>query len=173
MKKIISILLLVLSVSIFASGDHDDHDHGHEKAENINLETKKNDDRDDHDDHHHENEAKSGTNKAIQEVSIENGFKLSHEAQEVLRIKLSSISSTEFTITKSSLVSSKDKKGVYIYRNGFYKLHEAIVNETSKNHYNVKIKDYKFGDQVVTQGIELLRVSDIFSTDKSEYGHSH
>ena len=39
--------------------------------------------------------------------------------------------------------------------------------------YLVKVKGVDFGDQIVTNGVGLLRVTDVYSTDKSEYGHSH
>ena len=42
-----------------------------------------------------------------------------------------------------------------------------------KGKYLVKVKGVGFGDQVVTDGVGLLQVTDVYSTDKSEYGHGH
>jgi hypothetical protein len=43
----------------------------------------------------------------------------------------------------------------------------------SKGKYLVKVKGVDFGDQIVIDGVGLLRVTDVYSTDTSEYGHSH
>ena len=39
--------------------------------------------------------------------------------------------------------------------------------------YFVKVKGVVVGDQIVTGGVGLLRVTDVYSTDESEYGHGH
>ena len=42
-----------------------------------------------------------------------------------------------------------------------------------KDEFVVEVGEFKEGDQGVVSGVGLLRVSDIYSTDKSEYGHGH
>ena len=39
--------------------------------------------------------------------------------------------------------------------------------------YTFQVKGVDFGDQIVVDGLGLLRVTDVYSTDKSEYAHSH
>ena len=39
--------------------------------------------------------------------------------------------------------------------------------------FEVELFGFKPKDKLVTKGVKLLRVTDIYSTDKSEYGHSH
>ncbi|EQC46036.1 hypothetical protein [Bacteriovorax sp. Seq25_V] len=158
--------------------NHDDHDDNDEHDDHDKKGA--NDAHDDHDDHDkkgahddHEHEDKTGKNKAIQDVSEEKGFKLSNEAISSLKIELKTVTSKNIEISKSSLVQTKDKEGVYIYRNGYFKFHLIEAKEAHENKINIKIKNFQFGDQIVIKGIELLRVSDVFSTDKANYGHSH
>jgi hypothetical protein len=136
--------------------DHDDH------AEHS-----------DHDEHGHGGGKAIGKGKAITDVSEENGFKLSVEAISRLKLKLQTIDTDEFIIKKSTLVTSKGIKGLYRFRDGYFKFLNVKLNKQINKKYLVKVKGIEFGDQVVIRGVGLLRVADIFSTDKSEYGHAH
>lgn len=142
---------------------HDDHeerghsDHGEE---------------DGHGDHGDAGKA-VGEGKAIVAVDELKGFKLSPEAIKALELKLTTVSGDEFTIKKSTLVASKNLRGVYRFRGGFFKLLEVKIISEAKKTYKVKVKGVEFGDQIVTDGLGLLRISDVYSTDKSNYGHSH
>ena len=155
--------------------DHEDHkENDHSKHDNID-EHKGHDHakEDDHKGHDHGASKAIGKGKAIEVVDEKKGFKLSKEAIKTLKIKLQNVDGDEFEISKSTLVSSKSIKGVYRFRAGFFKLLSAkILNET-KTGYKVKVAGVEFGDQVVINGVGLLRVTDVYSTDKSEYGHSH
>ncbi len=146
--------------------DHDDHDgHDHSKAGH--------DDHDDHGGHDHGGGKAIGKGKAIEIVDEIKGFKLSKEAIKSLKLKLKTVDGDEFEIEKSTLVTSKNVKGLYRFRGGFFKfLPVKLVKETNGK-YLVKVKGVDFGDQIVTNGVGLLRVTDVYSTDKSEYGHSH
>ena len=142
--------------------EHKGHKHGDNSTE---VEHK------DHDDH---GGGKSiGTGKAIEVVDEKKGFKLSKEAIKTLSIKLQTIASDEFLIGKKALVVSKSKKGIYRFRGGFFKLLPVTSIKKVKGKYLVKVKGVGFGDQVVTDGVGLLQVTDVYSTDKSEYGHGH
>jgi len=63
---------------------------------------------------------KIGPGKAILEVDSKKGFKLSPEAFKTLEIKTKSISLAT-DIPQDAYVLVKDKKGVYILRNGFFR----------------------------------------------------
>jgi cobalamin biosynthesis protein CobT len=160
---------------------HDDHkDHDHDKHDDHDdhkgHDHGKNDDHkghDDHSGHDHGGSKAIGKGKAIVEVDEKKGFKLSREAIKTLKLRLQNVDGPTFKIDKKTLVTSKDNKGVYRYRSGFFKLLQAKIIKELKNGYMVEVKGVDFGDQIVIDGIALLKVTDIYSTDKSEYGHSH
>jgi hypothetical protein len=165
--------------------DHSGHDHG--SKERVKNKEEHKDEKHQHDDHKgekaEEGEHKDhddhgggksiGTGKAIEVVDEKKGFKLSKEAIKTLSIKLQTIASDEFLIGKKTLVVSKSKKGIYRFRGGFFKFLPVTSIKKVKGKYLVKVKGVGFGDQVVTDGVGLLQVTDVYSTDKSEYGHGH
>lgn len=196
--KIISMTILLITNLAFAEGDHDhsshkEHDHskteenhddqndhkGHDHSTHDNLDDhkghdhSKNDEHDDHKGHDHGASKAIGKGKAIEVVDEKKGFKLSKEAIKTLKLKLQNVDGDEFEISKSTLVSSKSIKGVYRFRTGFFKLLNARILIETKSGYKVKVAGVEFGDQIVINGVGLLRVTDVYSTDKSEYGHSH
>lgn len=151
-------------------GDHDDHKgHNHSKHDDHDDHSKHSD----HEGHDHGASKAIGKGKAIEVVDEKKGFKLSKEAIKTLKLKLQNVNGDEFEISKSTLVSSKSIKGVYRFRAGFFKLLSAKILKESKSGYKVKVAGVEFGDQIVINGVGLLRVTDVYSTDKSEYGHSH
>lgn len=163
-----------------AGESHDEHE-GHGHASESKLEDhddhSDHDDNGDHDDHSgHEGHGGSkaiGKNKAIVEVDESKGFKLSPEAIQSLKLQLSPANSSKIEIKKSTLVSSKNIKGIYRFRGGFFKLVPVKIISEKNGSYSVEATDITFGDQIVVNGLGLLRVADVYSTDKSEYGHSH
>lgn len=202
MEKLIITLIfsLFFATTPVAEEDHD-HDHsshsGHESLEGpMKAEVKKehdhehgdhggHDDHDDHDEeaghddhghghgHGHGGGKAIGAGKAIVEVDEEKGFKLSPEASKTLKIKLSKVVGSKFKISKSTLVTSKNIKGVYRLREGFFKLLPVKITKEVKGGYMVEVLGVKSTDQIVVSGVGLLRVTDVYSTDKSEYGHAH
>jgi hypothetical protein len=176
------------------TNDHSDHDHGdhtEHRAHEDNLDSKAHDheghsdhsahsdhkghteETGDHSGHDHGSSKAIGKSKAITEVDEEKGFKLSPEAIKTMKLKLTTVDGELFTIAKSTLVTSKNTKGIYRFRGGYFKFLKASSVKEVKGKYQVKVKEVSFGDQIVTNGLGLLRVSDIYSTDKSEYGHAH
>lgn len=167
--------------------ESDGHDHGKKHSDHDNI-----DDHKGHDDHNGKDSHKShddhkegedghdhgggkaiGKGKAIVDVDEKKGFKLSKEAIKTLKLKLSTVDGSTFKIGKNTLVASKNKKGVYRFRAGYFKFLPAKILKEEKNGYKVEVKGVDFGDQIVVDGVGLLRVTDVYSTDKSEYGHSH
>ncbi len=165
---------------------HDEHKHseGHDNIESssspVHVEHTDHDDHKeekghaDHGEHGEHGGGKAvGKGKAIEEVDENKGFKLSKEAIKTLKLKLQTVDGNEFSIDKTTLVSSKSTKGLYRFRGGFFKFMPVELLKESKGKYLVKVKGVDFGDQIVIDGVGLLRVTDVYSTDTSEYGHSH
>jgi len=185
-KNILTGLGLVFLLLSFSYGE-DDHknekghaDHKGEKGHVDHADHKGEKGHDDHADHKSEKghddhgSGKSiGKGKAIEEVSEIKGFKLSKEAIKTLNLKLKNVEGATFKITKSTLVTSKNKKGVYRFRSGYFKFMPAKIIKNVKDEFLVEVIGVGFGDQIVTNGVGLLRVTDIYSTDKSAYGHAH
>jgi hypothetical protein len=158
--------------------DHDKHGHkGHKEDDGHGHEKHKKDDGHDHgahDDHSGHGGGKAiGKGKAIVEVDEKKGFRLSKEAIKTLKLKLTTVDGSSFKISKKTLVASKNKKGIYRFRAGYFKFLSAKIIKELSDGYNVEVKGVDFGDQIVVDGVGLLRVTDVYSTDKSEYGHSH
>jgi hypothetical protein len=191
-KLLMLVLVFVLGYNNgFASGDHkkhsknsghdhkkhsDDDGHDHKKhLEDDGHNHSKHQKDEKHSDHDHEHGGGKaiGEKKAIIQVDENKGFKLSKEAIKTLKLKLKTVDGDEFKISKSTLVASKNTKGVYRFRGGFFKLLPAKILKKTNKEYKVKVSGVEFGDQIVVNGVGLLRVSDVYSTDKSEYGHSH
>ncbi|MAF91137.1 MAG: hypothetical protein CL674_07665 [Bdellovibrionaceae bacterium] len=155
--------------------DHDDHGHkGHSEDDGHDHDEHKEEDGHDHGSHEGHGGGKAiGKGKAIEEVDEKKGFKLSKEAIKTLKLKLNTVDGSSFKISKKTLVASKNKKGVYRFRAGFFKFMPAKITKELSDGYQVEVKGVDFGDQIVVNGVGLLRLTDVYSTDKSEYGHSH
>ena len=152
---------------------HDDHSENDDHAHDKQNEAEKHD-HGSHDEHDGHGSGKAiGKGKAIEEIKEEKGFRLSKEAIKTLKLKLDTVDGASFKISKKTLVASKNTKGVYRFRAGFFKLLPAEITKELPDGYIVEVKGVDFGDQIVVDGVGLLRVTDVYSTDKSEYGHSH
>lgn len=163
---------------------HDDHDHGKENDKHDDhghgTEEGKHDDHG-HDDHGHGDEeghahgsSKAvGEGKAIKELDEEKGISFSKEAMANLKIELKTLTKDSITIPKVSLVYSRVQKAIYVLRDGYFKMVEVSVLKSNKKSYFIKIKNFEKGDKIVMSDVNLIRVSDIYAKDKSEYGHSH
>ncbi len=192
---IVLVLLLFLSFSILSEiADHKSrHDHGEVIRKDLDKKLLKNQDKhshdehvdehndhDEHKDHDEQNDhdehgsAKSiGLGKAILEVDKVKGLKLSDEAIKTLNLTLKKVSTEVFSIDRDSLVVSKSMKGIYRFRDNFFKYLPVTSINKKQGKYFVRVKGIVAGDHVVTGGVGLLRVTDVYSTDESEYGHGH
>ncbi|EPZ49878.1 putative lipoprotein [Bacteriovorax sp. BAL6_X] len=143
--------------------DKDGHDHSHEHSEEDGEGKDEDEDEDGHDHSHEHSDQKTGEGKAIVKVDVNYGIQLSKEAQKRLAIKTVLFETGFNNIPDNAYVVVGKERALYRKRNGFFKLvdeHELTGSFTK-------------GDEVVISGIGLLRVSDIFSTDESDYGHAH
>ncbi len=110
-----------------------------------------------------------GEGKAIEKVSEEEGFRLSEGAIKALGIKFQDFQSDQVEIHKDALVASGDFKGVFRFRDNYFKLIEISLLEDKEDTYLIKLSKFQLGDKLIISGVNLLRVADIYSTDKSEY----
>lgn len=154
-------------------GHEHKHVHDHEEREKHNEHNEHDEHGDEHDHHHDEGSKAIGAGKAISAVDPSRGFSLSPEASKAIGVRLVPVKEKEFEIPRKALVVWRSNRGVYLYREGFYKLFNAEVLKQVPEGYLVKVNDANLGDEVAIEGVSLLRVSDIYSTDTSEYGHSH
>lgn len=153
------LLGLVLPFAAFASGDHGKGEKEHEGEE-----------------HKEEAEEASpgvGPNKAITEADHEKGFKLSPEATKTLAIK--SAPATHLTsgggiVPKSALAFFQGEVGVYRLRDGWYKLVEVTLTPKTSS---IKTNEFKANDQIVVEGVPLLRIADLDASGGNEEGHGH
>lgn len=177
MNKVIIFILISFSGLNFslASGNHGYKEKQDHKDEH---DVHSNEDKHEQDEDHHEHDGEAGSkaigkNKAIISVDDVKGFQLSKEAIQTLKLKLQTVNGSELLITKNTLVTSKGTKGIYRFRAGFFKFLPVVLKKEDKGMYFITVKELGFGDQIVVDGVDLLRVADVYSQDKSEYGHSH
>ena len=99
---------------------------------------------------------------AVQETSPERGFRLSKKAVETLELKSAGITTSKTVkIPTSALVYFQDKVGVYRLRDRWYKLIPGTLSEKSQKSSIFQSSDLTAGDQIVTEGVGLLRVADM------------
>lgn len=181
MNKYFLLFSIIFNTSFLYASETDDHNHkdnnhsaSHEKHSDHNEHKEENhEEHDGHDDNGHGGGKAIGKGKAIEDVDEKRGFKLSKESIKTLKLKLQTVDSDEFEISKETLVTSKSLKGIYRFKGGYFKFLPLKLIKEVNGKYLVKVKGVDFGDQIVTNGVGLLRVTDVYSTDKSEYGHSH
>lgn len=101
--------------------------------------------------------------KAILEVSQADGIRISDKAIKTLEIVTNSLSpgSESFSIPPSAIIHSLDKVGVYRLRNGWFKFIEVKMLERSSKRTTVYSSELHSSDQVVIQGVALLRVTEM------------
>ncbi len=101
--------------------------------------------------------------KAVPETSKTDGFRLSEKATRTISLVTKPIvSAPEFTIPVRALVHSLDLLGIYRLRNGWYKLVPIEVVRKKESELTVRSHEIKADtDRVVTNGIELLRATEM------------
>lgn len=171
--KIIVFMLAIMSFSIFANED-DHHDHSHdEKSESHKDHDEYEGEHDDHAEHEHGSSKAVGDGKAITAVDEVKGFSLSVESIKLLGVEFKNAVGTSIDLPHKALVVNRTERGFYRLRGGFFKFVVAKKVEETSDGYRVLAPDWKFGDRIVVNKVDLIRVSDIYSTDDAEYGHSH
>lgn len=164
MKKFIFLILMaplfsfVILAETSSPPTHDHHNHTHEEEH----------------DHAHDGGKPIGEQKAIIEVDESKGFKLSESAIKTLGIQTLAVLEQPIDLPSGSLVHLNDQTFIYRLRDGFFKsISFKLLKLTPEKFYRIESHELKPGDQIAISSTGLLRVTDIFSTDESEYGHAH
>jgi hypothetical protein len=150
MKIIIFILAGCVTFSSLYANDHEQHD--------------------EHDDEHgHEENSQVAEDKGIRAASVEDGIKISPEAEKNFEIQKVSGSN----IPKSAIVKVGEEINIYRYRDGFYKRIDFTVVKKDGDKIHVQSPDLKSTDQIVVQGMGYIRIVEIAAFGGAVTGHSH
>lgn len=139
--------------------DHDDHDDHDEHG--------------DHDDHDEGGGKAIGEGKAIISNDEKLGIKLAADSLKTLGVRSRPIGAKELMIPRSALIQIKGESFVYRLRSDFFKLLKVNVTKTQNDQLSVSLAEFQSGDQVVVNGADLIRISDVYANDSAHYGHSH
>ncbi len=135
--------------------EKDEHGHGHGAEEE-------------------ESAARAGPNFAITEANRKDGLKLSDKAIKTLELQYWSITSTQtHEIPSKAMVYFKDEAGVYRLRNGWFKLVETKPIRKSDTKVTLSTPELQAGDQIVINGVGLLRIAELEAWGGSGDGHGH
>ena len=104
---------------------------------------------------------RAGPTMAVQEASLQNGFKLTEQAKKNIGLKTFKIESRPFSAPSKALVYYSNKVGFYRLRDGWFKLIEIKDKNTKDNKITFNSTDFKLGDEIAIEGVALLRVSEM------------
>lgn len=110
---------------------------------------------------------KIGSGQAIEELSKNEGFRLSKKAIETLDIKTTKIGS-DFKIPSKSLIHERGEVGIYVLRGDFFKFVEIEVLSEQTKDVKIESSKIRLGDQIVVQGASLLRLAEIDALNGAE-----
>ena len=107
-------------------------------------------------------EEASNLEKGVLEAVPEKGIRLSEKAIATLEIKTTSLNgNSDHKVPTGALVFYQDNVGVYRLRGGWYKLIPITLENKSSQSSMIRSMELKSGDQIVVQGVALLRVADM------------
>lgn len=116
--------------------------------------------------------AKIGPDQAITKFDFQQGIQLSDLAQKFLEIKYQSVSNGRVQVVpKGALVHFQDDIGVYRFRNKWFKLVHINVMSSDLSKVTIQTDELMPTDQIVSQGVPLLRVADIEASGGKDEGH--
>ena len=160
-------------------------------AEDLPAENKNHDDHDEHQEHKknhgapedgdkhesHGSQKAIGHGKAIITFQKERGIKFSKAAYKTMGLELVEIKSSPFVIPDSGLVRKRKHHGVFMYKDGFFKLvHVKVLRKLDggrKFMVDPRRKVHIPGSMVLTNNANLVRVAIIYAQDTGKYSHSH
>lgn len=103
-----------------------------------------------------------GRDKAVIEVSVREGFRLSEKAIARLRLRFVAVAdSKEQSVPFSALVHHGAEVGVYRCRKGWFKLVDMEGFRKLDSGVLFRSSEFSSGDQIVSDGVSLLRVADL------------
>lgn len=152
-------------------GDEEEHEEGegHEGEEGGHHEEGEG-----HREEEEESSSSVGPENAVTAANPEAGLQLSDEAFKTLGIKTQPLPADNI-FPKQAIVYFKDETGVYRLRDGWYKLIEGEA-ESQGNRVRFtphKRQDLRAGDQIVVDGVPLLRVAELDAFSSGDAGHGH
>lgn len=157
--------------------DHDDHGAGgaeHGEEGHAHGEDEKAQGKDEHGHGEVEENDQIGPEKGIVEFDEDKGFKLSPEALKNFELKTTQVNSLEALVLDTGVVVHVgQEKNLFRLRDGFFKRIDFIQVSKNGSKITLRSKDLKPGDQIVTQGLGFLRISEIAATGGAPEGHSH
>lgn len=165
MKNLILFLFIlgIYGSLAFSADDHKEgEEHAHAEGEHA--------DEANHDDE--ESSTTVGPDKGITEKA-EAGFKLSTEAIKTMEIKSVPYAGGNLNLPVKALVQIKDEKTVFRIRDGWIKRVSVQVLQKGTDSFSITSKSFRDTDQIVTEGVGFLRISEIFSEEGASHGHSH
>jgi hypothetical protein len=197
MKMMILLLFLLNSLNVcFASDQHDHSSHNNSDDGHYNdnppvsdhigqnnrkkeKEQHKEDHHDNEDVHAHETEiVKFGDEKAITSIRGDGKyFKLNKKSVETLGLITSKINKSNngvYKVPKESLVSFRDKMGVYLRDSeGWYRLEEIKLLSATPTLIYIVCKNITAMDEIVHKGVSILRVAHLQASGQGGEGHAH
>ena len=101
-------------------------------------------------------------NKAVLKTSKDLGFSLSDIARKTIGITTTPIESVgSHLVADAGMVRHLDKIGVYRLRDGWFKLLDVKILQQTPAGFVVSTSDLTKGDELVVQGVALLRVAEM------------
>ena len=111
-----------------------------------------------------DDEPKKKTNsvKAILATDKEKGFKLSDSAIRRLNISYQTLREEKiFKIPDGAVVYHESETGVYVFKDGWFKLIDVDIEKTIGKYVIIKSSILVKGSQIVISGVSLLRVAEL------------
>lgn len=146
------VLILVISLICFnVQADEDEHVH----------------------EHSHEKEQKQKDDHGHDEKEKEEAIELSPEAVKNFGIKVEKIVSKaqKAEIPLSAIVDSKDKKQIFIFHAGKYEVRDVKIIKRSPT--SVTVDSFGESEDVVTSGVNYLKVVEMSHGEEGGGGHGH
>ena len=112
---------------------------------------------------HSESSSDHKSKKALQKFEKGKGFLLSEPSLKTMGVEFIEYRSfKDSKVPTSAIAFIKNKKGVYVLRDGFIRFLEF------KEGFALRANDL-----LVTKGLGVIAITDVFSKDSSDYSHAH
>ena len=115
-----------------------------------------------------------GVGKAIVAASRKTGIQLSEKAVKSLGLSYTKLEGgSPFKVPLKCVVFFQKEVGIYRFKNGRYKLVEVELLSKTSTEATVKASELTSGDQIVKDGVPLLRAAELEAWGGSGDGHGH
>ena len=162
--------------------DHSEHEHGKED-DHSKHDHEKEDDHSKHDHgkegehgHGHEEE-KFGKGKAIEEIKKDGKlFKLADGAIKTLKIDTIQLDRADkgvYEVPSSTIVDYQNEVGVYRKVGNWFEIINVKIIERRKYSSRIQSKELSQKNEIVSQGVNLLRVTHLEASGQGGQGHVH